>query len=122
MINLKDVDPENRAKTKGNKNHRKEAEEKSISTLTDEQWEYCKKFFDYSCAYCGKKVSVLCRDHFAPLSLGGTLSVGNIVPCCSSCNSSKSNRKFSQWYKGTPFYSYKRQKIILDYLNSMKDS
>ena len=101
--------------------HRKELEHNSENTLTPSQWENCKKYFDYSCAYCGLKPEVLSKDHFVPLNLGGGLTVTNIVPCCQNCNSSKSNRKFSLWYKNTPFYTYNKELKILVYLKSVKE-
>lgn len=101
--------------------HRKNFEQNSENTLTASEWENCKKYFDYSCAYCGLKSEVLSKDHFIPLNLGGGLTVTNVVPCCQNCNSSKSNRKFSLWYKNTSFYSYKRELKILDYLRSVKE-
>ena len=37
-------------------------------------------------------------DHVVPLNKGGTDTMGNIVPCCRSCNASKADRiLYEQW-------------------------
>lgn len=118
---MKNINKVSIKKSKSLLSHRKASEKTSITNLTNEQWENCKKHFDYTCAYCGKKPNVLCKDHFIPLTLGGGLTVNNVVPCCQNCNSSKSNRKFNLWYRSTSFYSLKRETKILNYLNSFKE-
>lgn len=101
--------------------HRKKAEKALTNDLTADQWESCKKYFDYSCAYCGAKPKVLCRDHFVPLNLGGNLTVSNVIPCCQDCNFSKSNRRFDLWYRNTGFYSAKREAKISAYLKLFEE-
>lgn len=86
------------------------------STLTENQWEDIKKFFNYQCAYCGQK-SDLEQDHFIPLSKGGEYTHNNIIPACRSCNASKSNCDFIVWYPKQEFYSKKKEKEILEYLD-----
>lgn len=36
-------------------------------------------------------------DHVVPVSRGGSFGVGNLVPCCQSCNSSKNNKTVMEW-------------------------
>lgn len=84
--------------------------------FTIQQWEECKKAFDYKCAYCGNKRK-LTQDHFIPLKNGGEYSKNNILPVCPSCNSSKQDNNFFEWYPRQKFYSRKREKHILDYFN-----
>lgn len=48
------------------------------------------------CVYCGEKV-LLGPDHAIPLSKGGSNSIDNILPCCKSCNSSKSTKSFEEF-------------------------
>lgn len=63
------------------------------ATLTEEEWNRCKRFFRHRCSYCGKKVP-LTQDHFFALSKGGLYAKDNILPACKSCNSSKYNESF----------------------------
>ena len=48
----------------------------------------------FACAYCGEKKNTedLTFDHVLPRSRGGRTSWENIVTCCITCNSLKSNR------------------------------
>jgi hypothetical protein len=86
------------------------------STLTRTQWNACKDMFDNTCAYCGKSLKNLTQDHFIPLSKGGGYDANNIIPCCKSCNSSKQDKDFLEWYHKQPYYSEKRKYKINKYL------
>lgn len=44
----------------------------------------------YACVYCGDSPEHV--DHFVPLTLGGSHSIGNLVPACSGCNLRKGGR------------------------------
>jgi len=79
--------------------------------ITLQQWDDCLKYFDYKCAYCGKskKLSI---DHIIPLTKNGINSLSNIVPSCKSCNSSKSNHNYENWYKSKEFYAEEKNIII----------
>lgn len=44
------------------------------------------------CAYCSTKLERASFDHVLPYVRGGKNSAGNLLPCCSSCNSKKSDR------------------------------
>ncbi|MBD2778660.1 HNH endonuclease [Iningainema tapete] len=68
--------------------------------------------FENSCAYCGCKEK-LTIDHFIPITKGGPDCLGNIVPACIRCNTSKLNHDPLQWYKSQPFYSKQRWQKIL---------
>lgn len=57
-----------------------------ICDLTLRQWQIIKAIYGSRCAYCGRKVKRLTKDHIVPLSKGGTHTVNNIVPACKSCN------------------------------------
>jgi len=86
------------------------------STLTTEQWETIKQYFNDKCAYCGES-KPLTVEHFVPVSKLGELSTNNILPACSSCNSSKGAKDFRVWYPEFKHYSKLREQEILKYLN-----
>ena len=84
--------------------------------FTVKQWEQCEGHFLNECCYCGVETK-LTQDHFIPLSKNGEYTVNNIVPCCKTCNSSKNNKDFFEWYPQQEFYSKKREQKTLKYLN-----
>jgi 5-methylcytosine-specific restriction endonuclease McrA len=47
------------------------------------------------CAYCGERATT--QDHVIPLSRGGRHTIGNVLPACQSCNSSKHDRLLMEW-------------------------
>lgn len=76
--------------------------------ITDEEWDECKAFFDYSCAYCG----IPMENHFVmyrgKMILGdfhkehfdhtGANDITNCIPSCKGCNSKKHDKTFEEWY------------------------
>lgn len=98
---------------KKNRYHR----EKSVKQgFTIEDWEKCKEYFCNCCAYCGIYDENLTQDHFIPVSKDGGYVLENMIPACRSCNSSKWNTDFVDWYFWQPFYSASREEKILNYL------
>jgi hypothetical protein len=89
------------------------------STLTKQEWKTIVSIFDNKCAYCGK-TKPLVREHVVPVSGGGSFTKDNIIPSCKSCNSSKNNRSFSEWYPKFRYYSEDREKNILEFLGKNK--
>ena len=75
-----------------------------VSDLTLDQWEKTLSLFDDSCAYCGKLLTEVCKDHFVPLTLGGAFTVSNILPVCRSCNSSKGSTHPQEWLPHAEFH------------------
>jgi 5-methylcytosine-specific restriction endonuclease McrA len=102
-------------------NIRYELEKDSIRSLTAEQWEQCKIYFNYSCAYCGSSEAKLSKDHFIPLTGGGGLTYDNVIPACKACNSSKGKKDFYIWFRRQSFYSEYRENKILKYLNAFNE-
>ncbi len=98
------------------------------STLTSEQWGDIKAAFNHSCAYCGMsekehlKINgeLLHQEHFIPLLKGGAHEKKNIIPSCRSCNSSKANKDFDEWYPKQEYYNEDRKIKILSHLNSLQ--
>jgi hypothetical protein len=86
------------------------------SNYTANTWENAVLHFNGECAYCGRKTK-LTQDHFIPVSNSGEYTRNNILPVCGSCNPSKSKNNFFEWYPKQKFYSQKRERKILRYLN-----
>ncbi|MGM9681862.1 MAG: HNH endonuclease [Eubacteriales bacterium] len=60
------------------------------------------KIKEGQCAYCLEEGNS--KDHLKPLvrkgmPTGYITAIGNLVPCCSACNSSKGAKEFKEWYK-----------------------
>lgn len=62
--------------------------------------------YDHRCAYCGTRPERLHLDHVIPLKRGGRHSIGNLVPACQPCNSSKSARLLFPWRVSVLLTSY----------------
>jgi 5-methylcytosine-specific restriction endonuclease McrA len=99
-----------------NNQKRRSRESEAPNTLTREEWLKCLFHFNHECCYCGNKKKRITHEHFIPLSKGGEYSKLNVLPVCSSCNSSKRDKDFLDWYQQQEFYSEKREKKILKYL------
>lgn len=96
--------------------HKRRAQEKGLeASFTRLDWERALKHFNNSCAYCGAKGN-LTKEHFIPVSNGGEYSVNNIIPVCRSCNCSKRDSNFFDWYSKQPFYNRTRELKLLKYL------
>lgn len=95
---------------------RRSLKSKLPASFTKTQWNECKKYFDYQCAYCGNSDKKLHQDHFIPLVKGGEYTKQNIIPSCASCNSSKRDKDFKEWYRDREYYDEARERKILNYL------
>jgi 5-methylcytosine-specific restriction endonuclease McrA len=51
---------------------------------------------NYTCQYCGRKVSNLTIDHVLPRHLGGMHVWTNVVAACSTCNHQKGGRRLEE--------------------------
>lgn len=51
---------------------------------------------EYTCQYCGQKLSYLTIDHVIPRRLGGRHSWQNLVAACQTCNHRKGGRTIEQ--------------------------
>ena len=61
------------------------------------EWERVAARYRGCCAYCGVEDDNLEMDHVVPVAKGGGHRIGNFVPACRSCNSSKNDRFLSEW-------------------------
>lgn len=113
------------------KTQRYRARKKKLNyTLTTDKWLSILDDFNNSCSYCGtteqKHIAeynhALHQEHFIPLSKGGGYTHDNIIPSCVSCNSSKGNKNFFEWYPEHEHYSKERERFILEYLGYEKQT
>lgn len=89
---------------------------------TKQQKEELLQFFDYSCCYCGRLITVenVSQDHLIPMNKSclGLHAWGNVVPCCKECNSKKQHLSWLEYLstqaKGDTLES--RQKKIRDFV------
>ena len=51
------------------------------------------------CIYCGKKSASYHIDHKNPIAKGGSNRKSNLVVACSSCNSSKHDKRITKWLR-----------------------
>lgn len=65
--------------------------------FSKDDWKNTLDTFGGLCGYCGREVERLARDHFIPVLLNGGYILGNIVPACRSCNSSKGHKSPEVW-------------------------
>lgn len=96
--------------------------------ITDSEWENCKKYFNYTCAYCGlplsehyytrKGVTKLGDFHKEHFDHEGKNDLSNCLPSCGSCNDQKWKFPFNVWYnKNNERYSQKRYEKIIKWIN-----
>lgn len=63
-----------------------------VISLTRQEWQTQREYFDYRCAYCLKILSRDEQDHIVPKSQQGDHAIENVVPVCTSCNNRKRDR------------------------------
>ena len=69
-----------------------------------------------ACVYCNSRLNIV-FDHFIPLAKGGPHVLGNLVPACQHCKSSKRDKDPMQWYFEQSFATQKGWSKILKLLN-----
>jgi 5-methylcytosine-specific restriction endonuclease McrA len=69
---------------------------KAEGSYTKEEWENLCSEYGNLCLCCGK-IKPLEPDHIIPVSKGGTNRIDNIQPLCHSCNTSKGNRRTTDY-------------------------
>lgn len=112
--NNKDKMKEYNSKYSNNKKH----------DISKKEWNSCKEYFNNECAYCGIKEEDakrqqgqnLHKEHFVNK---GENDLTNCVPSCRSCNSSKWEYDFEEWYtEDNPIYDEVRKEKIYSWINS----
>jgi hypothetical protein len=76
------------------------------------------RFADFCnrCAFCGSAHRLIV-EHVVPRSKGGPHALGNILPACHRCNTSKTAHEVESWYRSQPFFSETRWRKIKRVLN-----
>jgi len=102
-------------------------QQNKMHEISKEEWEYCKEFFSYSCAYCG----IALEDHMnlhgqdlhkEHVDCEGSNKIDNCVPACKSCNSAKWQYSLEEWYmEANPIYNHERLEKIHNWLNNNKE-
>lgn len=64
--------------------------------VLDRDWIRLVARYGGKCAYCGMRPGST-QDHVIPLIAGGRHTIGNVLPACQSCNSSKRDRFLVEW-------------------------
>jgi 5-methylcytosine-specific restriction endonuclease McrA len=65
--------------------------------ITLAQWTAILKAFDDRCAYCGCRPYKPTMEHMTPTCRGGEHVMGNVVPACQPCNSSKGKKTLAEF-------------------------
>lgn len=60
-------------------------------------WQRLVRRYRGCCAYCGVKAEPVYMDHVVPLARGGRHSIGNVLPVCFYCNSTKHSMLLAVW-------------------------
>lgn len=90
--------------------------------ITEKEWNLCKDYFNYRCAYCGIKEEDaknlygqnFHREHVIP---DGRSELKNCIPACRKCNTSKHTDSLNNWYNpSNPIYSWERYYKIYTWL------
>jgi len=121
--NLKRFYKNNPDKVKQYSTYKKMHKEHQISKT---EWEACKKYFNYECAYCGlplskhyitrKGVTKLGDFHKEHVDHEGVNNLSNCVPSCGSCNSKKNKKLFDEWFINSLNYTEERYSRIMKWL------
>lgn len=93
--------------------------------ISEDEWFACLDYFNWECAYCGydydehiiNEGQQLHKDH---VFHDGNNFLDNCVPSCRSCNSSKHDSNFENWYnKDKPFYTKRRLNKIVKWMTKI---
>jgi hypothetical protein len=95
--------------------------------ITKEEWEKCKAYFNYECAYCGlplqqhfytrKGVTKQGDFHKEHKDYDGANDLSNCLPSCGDCNSNKWAFPFEEWYTlDNPVFSQDRYDKITKWI------
>ncbi len=86
-------------------------------------WKDAMLHFGGHCCYCGvpegrSKSSKFDREHFVPLSRGGSTVRSNIGPACRRCNRGRGNKPLFEWYRSQETWSAEREAKIVEWIGT----
>lgn len=90
--------------------------------ITREEWESCKEYFNYQCAYCGITEEEHEKEYNEQLHKEHVIDFGrndlkNCIPSCRICNSEKHTKSLNNWYNvNNHKYDYSRYLKIYKWL------
>lgn len=93
--------------------------------ITETEWNVCKRYFNYECAYCGmteEEHKLLYNEqlHKEHVINNGSNKLDNCIPACKSCNSSKHYYDIDEWYNtNNPIYNRRRYNKIKQWMDKM---
>jgi len=90
-------------------------EEMSLKAVKSAWRREVHKITSFTCTYCGVTPSQN-LDHIVPKHRGGCNSPHNLIAVCFSCNRSKGNQLFSDWYPKQDFYCPMREAAVMAWL------
>lgn len=102
--------------------HQRTRGEEDIN-YTYTEWRETVIYFGGVCSYCGRTLrrgETLTRDHLLAVSKGGKTEQANIVCSCGSCNSSKGNKDWREWFMAQSFFSQERMNKIFAWRQIIK--
>lgn len=83
------------------RNHMRRAQDLTARhSLLVAEWKWLIQWYENKCAYCCATHELFEpeMDCIVPISKGGELSMGNVVPACRSCNASKADHDLGVWF------------------------
>lgn len=95
--------------------------------ITKQEWDACKKYFNYQCAYCGLPIENHYRIyagesqkidlHKEHVNHEGGDGLNNCIPSCGSCNNQKWKFTLDEWYnENNSNFTQERLEKIFEWL------
>jgi 5-methylcytosine-specific restriction endonuclease McrA len=72
-----------------------------VESFSESDWKATKEYFEHKCAYCGAYTDLVI-EHAIPINREklGEHRLGNLIPSCKACNTSKAGKDFREFLSG----------------------
>ncbi|MFH7244292.1 MAG: HNH endonuclease [Spirulina sp.] len=72
-----------------------------VESFSEADWKATKEYFENKCAYCGAETDLVI-EHAIPINREklGEHRLGNLIPSCKACNTSKAGKDFREFLSG----------------------